>query len=368
MSWQEELRRLDAELAAGKLSHDQHRKLRDELLAGASGGGSASPVASPLRRPAGGRQQQGWQSANPGHVAPAPPRAEPSMPPKPLHEALTNGRRTTAPSPADQRPTETIAYPNPFDQPTIVHAAVQPIPPIAAPRHAAPPPPPVDEGFRPAPVRNRRKPVWAFLAVGVLLVLALIVGGVWWFDSGKDTDTAAPPPVPSPAPAAPSSSAPGNAVKEPTLEDKLPVLPGTPDKDNSIMSVAKGAELGHYSKEAAEFFGTKGVTDVVFRGSADGSNGYLILVIPAKNPADAAAILKYLRDNSLSSGFKEQKVGALSALTGKNPNGQMSGTGYVSGDLAVTAWVSQDLGGNAAALNQRLAKTVAEIQKTLPGK
>ncbi|SDX36477.1 hypothetical protein SAMN05421504_1021166 [Amycolatopsis xylanica] len=361
MSWQEELRRLDAELAAGKLSHDQHRKLRDELLAGASGGGSPSPVASPLRRPAGERQQQGWQSANPGHAA---PRAEP---PKPLHEALTNGRRTTAPSPADQRPTETIAYPNPFDQPTIVHAAVQPIPPIAAPRHAAPPPPPIEDGFRPAPLKNRRKPVWAFLAVGVLLVLALIVGGVWWFDSGKTEDTAAPP-VPSPVPAVPTSSAPSNSVKEPTLEDKLPVLPGTPDKDNSIMSVAKGAELGHYSKEAAEFFGTKGVTEVVFRGSADGSNGYLILVIPAKNPADAAAILKYLRDNSLGSGLKEQKVGALSALTGKNANGQMSGTGYVSGDLAVTAWVSQALDGNPAALNQRLAKTVAEIQKTLPGK
>ncbi|MFD8492535.1 hypothetical protein [Amycolatopsis sp. NPDC059657] len=363
MSWQEELRRLDAELAAGKLSHDQHRKLRDELLAGASGGGTASPVASPLRRPAGGRQQ-GWQSANPGLDAPrtAPPKRE-----APLHEALTNGRRTTAPSPADQRQTEAIAYPNPFDQPTIVHAAVQPIPPLAAPRHAAPPPPPVDEGFRPAPPRNRRKPVWAFLAVGVLLVLALIVGGVWWFDSGKTEDTAAPP-VPSPVPAVPTSSAPGNTVKEPTLEDKLPVLPGTPDKDNSIMSVAKGAELGHYSKEAAEFFETKGVTDVVFRGSADGSNGYLILVIPAKNPADAAAILKYLHDNSLSSGLKEQKVGALSALTGKNANGQMSGTGYVSGALAVTTWVSQDLNGNAAALNQRLAKTVAEIQKTLPGK
>lgn len=356
MSWQDELRRLDVELAEGRLSHDRHRKLRDELLAGASGGGSASPVASPLRRPAEARPQE-WQSANPGH------------------EALTNGRRTTAPSPADQRVTETIAYPNPFDQPTIVHAAVQPIPPLAAPRHAAPPPPPVDEDFKPVPLkRNRRKPVWAFLAVGVLLVLALLVGGVWWFDSSK-TDESAAQPAPAPLPAvstssvpAPSSAAPSSAAKEPTLEDKLPVLPGTPDKDNSIMPVAKGAELGHYSKEAAEFFGTKGVNEVVFRGSADGSNGYLILVIPANNPADAAAIVKYLHDNSLSGGLKEQKVGAMSALTGKNANGQMSGTEYVSGNLAVTAWVSQNLGGSTATLNQRLTKTVAELQKTLPGK
>jgi len=53
MGWQEELRRLDVELANGRITHENHRKQRDELLAAASAGVDPSPVASPLRRPAG---------------------------------------------------------------------------------------------------------------------------------------------------------------------------------------------------------------------------------------------------------------------------------------------------------------------------
>ena len=69
MSWQEELRRLDAELAGGRITRHEHRKQRDELLAAASGGAAPSPVAAPLV-PVG--TQPGvsrWQSSNPGGYA-----------------------------------------------------------------------------------------------------------------------------------------------------------------------------------------------------------------------------------------------------------------------------------------------------------
>ena len=64
MSWQEELRRLDADLSAGRIGHAEHRRKREELLAEASGGGAASPVASPLR-PAGSANAGVWPVAEP---------------------------------------------------------------------------------------------------------------------------------------------------------------------------------------------------------------------------------------------------------------------------------------------------------------
>jgi hypothetical protein len=64
MSWQEELRRLDADLSAGRIGHAEHRRKREELLAEASGGAAASPVASPLR-PAGSGNAGVWPIAEP---------------------------------------------------------------------------------------------------------------------------------------------------------------------------------------------------------------------------------------------------------------------------------------------------------------
>src|SRR5690606_20443161 len=46
MSWQEELRRLDAQLAAGVITRDQHTRRRDEILAEASGDGSGEEATS----------------------------------------------------------------------------------------------------------------------------------------------------------------------------------------------------------------------------------------------------------------------------------------------------------------------------------
>ena len=72
MSWQDDLRRLDADLAAGRIEPAAHRKQRDELLAQASGSTVPSPVPSPLRRPA-----TAWHSTNPAAQPPVDPRTAP---------------------------------------------------------------------------------------------------------------------------------------------------------------------------------------------------------------------------------------------------------------------------------------------------
>ncbi|HET6286057.1 MAG TPA: hypothetical protein VFG15_04805 [Amycolatopsis sp.] len=377
MSWQDELRQLDVELAAGRVGHAEHRRKRDELLAEASGGTMPSPVPSPLRRPGGT-----WHSTNPAaRPVESPAVAIQQHQPDQQHQPYQQTRpvytpveqpekkaaipriadhKTTAPSPADINPTVYLrATPPPARNPPSTRELNRPLPPLAP--EAGPP--------RQAPAENYavvggRKPTWLFIGAGVLVVLALIIGGTLWLGSSPSSNVAEQPSVAQPPTGLTPSGRPDSA--QTPLEDRLPALPGTPSKDNSTMSVAKGVELSLYSKAAGDYLASKDVASVTYKGSNEGTNSYLVLVIPANDVKDAAAIVKYFRENSIDAGLREQRVGDRLALVGANQNGQLSGTGYVSGTMAVTAWVSQPLGGDPQALDTRLEQTLTSLDTVLP--
>lgn len=394
MSWQDELRQLDVELASGRIGHAEHRRKRDELLAEASGGTMPSPVASPLRHPAGS-----WHSTNPAArpfeqptvtIPAIQPPQQPQQPQRPEQKTQplgtelpkteppnTQGRRrsvpriadhkTTAPSPADINPTVYLHTEPPSrsrNKPATrqLNRPLPPLTPEPGPRHSAP-----AEDYGDA---RKSKPTWLYLGAGVLAVLALIISGAVWLGSSPSANVAEKPPTPSIAqpPDGISGVAPSgqpNSVQTP-IEDRLPTLPGTPSKDNSTMSVAKGAELNLYSRAAADYLTAKGVTSVTYKGSSEGTNSYLVLVIPTNEAKDATAVVKYFRENSINAGLREQRIGDRLALVGANKNGQLSGFGYVSGTMAVTAWVSQPLGGDSKALDTRLEQTLISLDDVLP--
>ncbi|WP_020668969.1 hypothetical protein [Amycolatopsis nigrescens] len=385
MGWQDELRRLDIELANGTITQHQHRKMRDELLAAASGGGTPSPVASPLQRknenqpakPA----KSNWQSAAPvrpspvqqavaaQQAAPATERAEQAEPAKATSAApkqtasaalLATSRPTTAPSPADERATERMPYPR-LDGPTVVRPAVRPpAPPVRQqPLPSATTPlnfPPADD---PAPSqRDRRKPTWLFLGLGVLLVLAMILGATWWLGSDRDENpgsspSAAPPPAVSQDPPAAA------------LEERLPALPGIANKDNSTVAISKGVELGLYPNASARTFTEHGASQVIYRASSDGPSAYFVLVIPTKSPDSAKAVVDSMRTLSLASGFT-RSAGDQNTMTGAINDRRMDGTWYPSGEYAVNVWVSQPTKADKNALAPRLEQTLAAFRAVLP--
>ncbi|MEV7549726.1 hypothetical protein AB0N89_08895 [Amycolatopsis sp. NPDC089917] len=378
MSWQDELRALDVELAAGRIGHAEHRRKRDELLAEASGGTMPSPVPSPLRRPGGE-----WHSANPAarpavtvqqpqqtqpmqyhQQAPPPVTVEQPKPREEEKSAIPRieDHKTTAPSPADINPTVYLrAEPPPVREKPSTRQLNSPLPSLT--------PEPGPRLHTPSgdyAVVGKRKPTWLFIAAGVLVVLALIIGGTLWLGS-PSPNVAEQPPSQSVAlpPGGLAPSGQPDSAQTP-MEDRLPALPGTPSKDNSTMSVAKGVELNLYSKAAADYLVSKNVASVTYKGSNEGTNSYLVLVIPANDAKDAAAIVKYFRENSVNAGLREQRVGDRLALVGANKNGQLSGTGYVSGTTAVSAWVSQPLGGDPQALDTRLEQTLTSLDAVLP--
>lgn len=81
MSWQEELRRLDEELASGRLSADDYRIRRDQVLSSAVGQQDPPP---PQQAPTSADSTQVIAPVSPPHGVPQPPAQQPPMPPQPV--------------------------------------------------------------------------------------------------------------------------------------------------------------------------------------------------------------------------------------------------------------------------------------------
>ncbi|GAA4543246.1 hypothetical protein [Amycolatopsis samaneae] len=387
MSWQDELRRLDAEVAAGRLNPAEHRRLRDDLLAEASGRTVPSPVASPLRHPAGNT----WHSTNPAATPPEarpwpPPPQQPTIPQAPVppphsppvpsqQDAVTlpaqpvppapaagphgtaffTDRPTTAPSPADLNPTDALhtGTPAPAGQSTARF-------PYAAPERGEGNR--WDEEMATAPRRSRRLPTWLFLAGGVLLVLVLIIGGTWWLGSDRAKS-------PQPGETATSASQPSQPQRltGTMIEERLPQLPGQPYPNNSILSLAKGVDLNLYPRASSELFAQHGATEVVYRGSLAEGTGYLVLAVPTNSGEDARAVTDTLRQGALASGFTALKPDK-STVTGKVGELMANASWYASDNVAVIVWISAPLGADKSALEKQLDQTLSSLRQKLPAR
>jgi hypothetical protein len=314
-----------------------------------------------------------WKSTNPGiapklpvapaTVAPAPVVPEPPAVDQPTIEhpavrqrpssaaLLSTDRPTTAPSPADYRRTDVMPHPS------------QVRPPVRQQSHVAAPPlvPARPQPMGTSPVGNPatrtappgRKPMWLFASLGMLVVLAAIIGGAWWLSttSGDSQNVAQPQPT-SPTDVA--------------LEDRLPTLPGTPNPNNSTMALSKGPEFNLFPSEAIPVFRQHGASEVVFRGSHDDEgNAYFVLAIPAADHSGASAVASYLLEGGLTGGFT-QLPDRPSVVSGVKDGRRMQGTWYASEEVAITLWVSQPETAESAALNQNFDQALNSLQKALP--
>ncbi|CCH27403.1 hypothetical protein ABZ816_32950 [Actinosynnema sp. NPDC047251] len=222
MAWQEDLAELDRTLAEGRISADEYRRRRDELLASASGAApqqppqTNGPFGAPFRweasqPPQGGPNPDATQVVTPGQPPVAqPPVAQPPLSPPqgqpPVPQPAANPEATQVVS-AQQRPVDAdrTQYVRPVAPPPNQMPPQQPQPGGwggAAPANT--PPWGNDQGFG---VVGEQTPSWIaqgpevfdesgggggkkWLAiVGIVVVLALIGGGIWFFTTRDSTTT-----------------------------------------------------------------------------------------------------------------------------------------------------------------------------------
>lgn len=295
MTWQEELRRLDEELAAGQISADEYRVRRDQLLSSAV---SSTPESRPTQPPS----QEATQ-----FVAPIqPPPQQPPAPQPP--QAGTNDADKTQIVPGDadrtqavggwqtSRPTgpdadRTQAVPGVPGQ-----AYAGGTPPRPAPGQSPfPPPPGYQQGWqgeedmsspwagsefpplvptgspdwiRQGPevfersTKSRKGPVAAIVA-GVLVV-ALVGVGIWWFATkdkggGSGSQQTAQPTVTGPTKTTPSGPPRPLSGVDGEIDAKV----------SGPITVAQAAEKHQFSPEEATILGEcsarDGQVEVLYR-------------------------------------------------------------------------------------------------------
>jgi hypothetical protein len=382
MSWQEDLRQLDADLAAGRIEPAAHRRQRDELLAAASGSTVPSPVPSPLRRPGGPRS---WQSTNPA-AAPPPalrpvpkpvtPRERPWMrtpqpAPAPSGIPALPDHMTTAPSPADIVPTRYLRVDGQVPQ----QPSLSRFPPVATDAAA-----PMDPEAEPGRHRHRfsgaeggedrpGRPGWLLIALGVLLVLSLVVGTTYWLGTRvEEPSGAALPPVPT------TAVPPTNGAVDPQipLDQRLPALPGKQNDANSTMSVDKALEAKVITPADAKQLQAYNAREIIFRASSDLAkprNGSLMMAIPTLSVFDAKHLAAGLRNNLSGARLAATRIGPTDddlMYTQRGSDGWVAILWYSSGAVVVGVGVSQRETGDSAELRSRLEAIRDRATTVLP--
>ncbi|GAA3431663.1 hypothetical protein [Kutzneria kofuensis] len=318
MTWQEELRALDAELADKGITPAEYRRRRDNLLAAASGGFPPAGQVAP-QRPV---------SAHPDQ--PAQPTPPVQQPPVQSHQSHSPAQAQAPSQPVQQQAPPSQPVPGPPSQP-FANPAIQPMPSAQQPNNHSVPPwsavtelpmyqpladqqapapqyaprPPLDEDIFNARM-TKKKSRAALLVVVVVVVLLLLAGG-WWFGVRPRTEAASTPPAP----------------KALHLED-IPALPGTARLDRAELSVFEGQNRGLFDAREGDFLQADKVSQVTFTGSADGKVNYVVFAFVTDSTAAAkktsADLLEY------------QDLGGLHPVDGSGLPDQVKVVKLVAGD------------------------------------
>lgn len=312
VNWQDELRKLDDELASGRISADDYRVRRDQVLSSSSVSGQQSPgqrwqVQPPSTGPASGSQATQY-------IAPVGGQGEQAAPNPDATQVVT-------PRPADSDRTQVVpgsgmAQPN-YGPPSPPHGFQNQGTPPAAP-------PWVGAGDQAPPWVIQSNNSWGhsgpevfddtssgkgkkvFAIIGVVLVVALIGGAVWWFGlregSGGGGQTTAG-----------ATTTTSSSARPKTAIEKLPDAPGTPDANNGDTTPDKLVEGGFLSQEEVAALGTAGVSKVAFKSGKQDAFTYDVEVFETATPSAATALATALSEYSTSTGMVDGARGALPA-------------------------------------------------------
>jgi hypothetical protein len=268
MGWQEELSALDEALAAGRITPDQHRSRRDELLAAASGGGPA-----PMR----------WQASQP---------SDPEQTGIIRSSQFTDSEKTQQvrpvgfPPPANQQ----------FPQQQFGQGVRQAPPPWSDQGFGAPTGKPGMHGpevFDSGSGKSAR--VGIYVLIGVLAFI-VIGGGVFWFGLSGGmgvTDTAATS----------SAATTGSSAPEPPAN--VAAVPDPPGKvtrsDEFTLVKAKDAKI--VSDKDVKALEAAGVDKIFDKLGSENGIAYAVSVYVTKDEDSAKKLAATLVDNQVAAGL-----------------------------------------------------------------
>lgn len=403
MSWQEELRKLDEELASGRLSADDYRVRRDQVLSSAVSY-SENPQQPQQPQEAPQPPQQDGSADATQVIAPVSPPQQPVQPQnvdaEPTQAVTPNWQSGP---PVDPERTQYVANPSPpqgFPQAPasppqgFPQSGPQPAP-WNAPESDVSPPwsgsdlPPANPGggstewvaqgpesFDDKPSGGKGKIAWISAAVVVVLVAAGLA--IFFTTSGGDDVDDGPTAAPATSEgSAPPSSAANNNPNQPLL-DKIPPTEGAPDGQSGLLPTNRLVELGIVDIDEAALLTSRSVQEVAWRGSqrqpdasGPGNEKISVTVIPTDSSGTATALAGQLREYYARAGMvliPDQLPNIPSDVTFHKLVATpvvYRGT-WVSGNNVVRVNVTQGDLGDEAALSGAYQRTVRSLLLPYP--
>lgn len=344
MSWQEELRNLDEELASGRLSADDYRIRRDRVLSSAVAYGDTAqpqqPATPPQPDPAQPQYQQQPPAQQPqGSSADSTQIIAPVSPPQPSAEATQIVSSADVPAgrtqfvqpwqqaqPADPNRTQVVHSPaGGFPQPQGQGGFPPPQQnqPWNAPEQDLSPPwggsefPPIaptssnewvkqgPEVFSDRPSRGKGGKIVLIALIAILVLGGLGVGGYFLFgkkDGSSQAGGSTPSQTQAPAPPPPTP--------EQQLLDKIPQPTGNQDPKNGVLTPLQLATDKILTQPEAAVLTQDAIAKTAWRGSQKQPDEFgpqpatiSVLAIPTTSTANAATLAQQLQDYQSANGF-----------------------------------------------------------------
>lgn len=349
MTWQEELRALDAQLAEKQITSSEYRRRRDNLLAAASGGFPPVGQVAP-QRPAPPAMPTSQHPVPPAPPAPQPSQAPP-LPVQPVvQEPPVSATETTVVTPPWSAVTELPAY--------------QPLDGQQAPAPQYVSRPPVDEDIFNA--RMTRKKSRAALLVVVVVVALLLLAGGWWFGvrptmqstaSGGATTTSGPSSTQATGPQRLSNA-------------DLPLLPGATSAKSGDYTVQQALDKGVFDKGTTTLLAGEGIGQLAYRNASDGNLIYDVYAFNTDSAQQADKVVKdltaQLRKNGMAVANSADNPPSASTLKLINATLSQYSVLYPSGNSAVLASVTKGGKADEAAVQSGMRDLMARLLAKIP--
>lgn len=354
MTWQEDLRQLDARLANGDIGAADYRKTRDEILAEASSGNQANGTESP--------KEGLWTSTNP---------------------SAQDDKTTETPAPGET--TVVVRVDAPDEEKTQIVTADQLERPTRPVGPAGPPPQPPQQWPGPLPGQQfqQRTPIhgqevfaqssggagkWLRWVIPVVIV-ALVAAGLWWFVFRDDSTT---PQAENPPPSSNSQTEEPDLPAVPSIDEvagSVPTLPGEAKANNGPMTTAEALQLQILNPALTTLLEDNGVSELVFQKATQNRMGYQVAAAPVERPGDAAQLTElmttYLEEAGFAAAEPAESVG-LPVITRTDQFFRTLVVTYSSGGVWVQLNVSGPPDGDEAALRAEFETVLTALTERLP--